>query len=329
MVRFDMLLSEKFRKSFSFAPHVFLIYHLCIGRIVICLDSDNAGINAVERLCSGTILSSVTSRYPVEIRIASLPEGLKDPADYLEQNTKSESLEEDFRKEVIDSSVEWTEWYTQHIISGYDASVPRGSSGSFGDVFERLASFLATFQNPAERTKRACELASYLAEIISNDNNNTQVSKSVRIQLEADLVEKSSNIADSRAAISGRIASVDGGSPRDTLKKLSSIVRGDGISGLDESKKLISKALKKREKDQVSPQEQEEAARAPKNVRSKQGRRFKERKPASKNVPSLTPHFSGFDFSDELDARWLGLIDDQVRLCEASVYDFELPLPHV
>jgi hypothetical protein len=51
--------------------------------------------------------------------------------------------------------------------------------------------------------------------------NLRNLRKSVRIQSEADLVEKSSNIADSRAAISGRFASVDGGSPRDTLKKLS------------------------------------------------------------------------------------------------------------
>jgi hypothetical protein len=260
----------------------------------------------------------LADRYPVEIRIAELPEGTKDPAEYIEQNEKDKNLEEKFREEVIENSLEWTDWYIKHLLSGYDASAARGTPGSFGDVFERLASFLATFTNAAERTKRACELASYLTEIIAKESNTTQVSKTVGIQLESDLVDKASSIADSKAAISGRIASVDGGSNKDIQTKLSNMARGDGLSGIDGSEKLTAKALKKRKGSDLEATNRgrapstRPATRPATDARSQ--RRFRIKGPSPKNVPSLTPHFSGFDFLHENDARWLGLIDDKVRM---------------
>jgi len=215
------------------------------GRVVLCLDNDSAGLNALERICSGNILSTLTERYPVEIRIAELPEGTKDPAEYIEQNNNVKTLEDSFREDIIATSLEWTDWYIKRLLSMYDRSAARGSTGSFGDVFERLAGFLASINNAAERIKKACELSSRLAEIIAKENNSTHVSDTVRIQLESDLVDKASTIADSKSILYQRIASTEGGPSKDIKATALSITSGDGPSVADPRAKLTAKARKK------------------------------------------------------------------------------------
>lgn len=297
------------------------------GRIVICLDNDSAGKNALERICSGGLLSSLADRYPVEVRIATLNVGTKDPAEYFEQNKKVDNAEEMFREDVIENSLEWSEWYTQHLISCYDPTAARGAPGSFGAVFERLASFLSTYSNAAERIKQACELASYLAEILSKESNTTEVSQTVRIQLETDLVNKASSIANSKAAISSRIASVGGGSNTEIQAKLSTMSRGDGLSGSDESKKMAAGALKKQKGGQLDTTNLGRTAmpgpvkRTSTGVRSPRGSRARMKRPPRHKDPDLTEHFSGFDFAHETDAKWLGAVDDKViiRTTQGSV----------
>jgi hypothetical protein len=245
-----------------------------------------------------------------------MPVGIKDPAEFLEQRKKVKTADDEFREEVVDLSLEWTDWYIEHLLSGYDASAIRGARGSFGDVFERLADFLATFTNAAERTKRACELASHLAEIIAKESDTGQASNTVRVQLESDLVEKASSIADEKAGVARRIAMIDGGSTKDIQAKLSSLSRGDGMSGDDGNEKLARKALRKIEgnQPQVTKKRVERTnpdVRSPSARKSERGSRYKMKRPSEKDAPSLTPHFSGFNLH-ETDAMWLGFIDEKV-----------------
>lgn len=281
------------------------------GRIVLCMDNDNAGINAVERLCSGNILSETTDRFPIEIRIASLPPGIKDPADYLEDVKSLENPEEKFRADIVGNSLEWTDWFVNHVVSSYDSSTARGAPGSFGDIFERLASFLSTFKNAAERTKRACEVAALLSEIIATDGKESNVSKTVRIQLETDLVEKAAAIANSKTTMKQRISEHDrhDGIPQATLYNIAS---GDGTMGIDESSKLSKfSARKGRGKQNDTPPDSDGSFKPP--SRSLKGSRYRMKRSSKPREVTLTPHFSGIDFLDETDERWLGLIDDQGR----------------
>lgn len=291
------------------------VFH--IGRIVVCLDNDAAGLNAIERLCTGNIFSSITERFPLEILIASLPKDVKDPADYIELIKDSDNPEEKFRTDVVGGALEWSEWYVKHLLSSYDSQSPRGSHSSFGDIFERLASFLATYMNAAERTKRACEVAAYLADILSDDGSNTtQISNTVRVQLETDLVEKAASIANSNAAISNRIAP-SGARDGDVQTKLYNVASGDGSFGVDDADKLSTKALRKISKPSREKTKSPVVSKGPipqqaDERRSLQGSRLPMSRPPLNQEPTLTPHFSGFEFLSENDAKWLGLVDAKV-----------------
>ena len=302
-----------------------LFVELRTGRVVLCLDNDSAGLNALERICSGNILSTLTERYPVEIRIAELPEGIKDPAEYIEQNNNVKTLEDSFREDIIATSLEWTDWYIKRLLSMYDRSAARGSTGSFGDVFERLAGFLASINNAAERIKKACELSSRLAEIIAKENNSTHVSDTVRIQLESDLVDKASTIADSKSILYQRIASTEGGPSKDIKATALSITSGDGPSVADPRAKLTAKARKKSNAREPEMPSMDQATPvggkgySSNNKRSRFRSRKRMKRSTTNNAPALTPHFSGFTLSQS-DAQWVGSIDKKVSTfqCHAA-----------
>lgn len=272
-------------------------------------------MTAIERLCSGRTLHDLTERYPLEIRVASLPVGIKDPAEFVEDFAGEENVVEAFRKEIIAEAIEWSDWYIKRVLASYIPGSSRGSMGSFGDVFQRVATFLANYQNAADRTKQACEVAGVLGSIIAKSDNNTQVSNSVLIQLESDLVEKAASIAHSKSAISGThtLSSV-GKSALAT--QLSDLPGDDRNLGVDERSKLSTKALRQRGEAKGGKSEQfgvgsknKVAKNTKRNV--PRGSRFNMKR-AAERVPDFTPHFKGFDSLSENDEKWLGLTDDKV-----------------
>ena len=311
------------------------------GRIILCLDSDTAGVNAVERLCSASILTNIVKQYVVEIRVATLPNGKKDPAEFIESyrqaatatsaatlGSKSSVAGDDFRKQVLDPSLEWTDWYIQLILSRYDATAIRGAPNSFGDIFERVATFLSTFSNPGDRTKRACEVAQVLGDIMARETNKTKVSNTALIQLESDLVDRASRIANSKNIIAQRLESLDGGSEAQIHAKMTQLTRGEGLSGSEEIEKLSKEGRKKlstyKPKLSPSPPKQLVPKNRPAIVREEnpapykaegrgQRRSFQRRNTVQNNAP-LTPHFTGVAVNDEFDARWMGLPKDKVSV---------------
>ena len=169
---------------------------------MFCLDNDDAGEAAVERLCSGNFLREAANMHAVQFCVASLPSGMKDPGDFIEGRREDDARDvaENFLEDVVQPAIDWSDWFLKKILSRYDAAATRAKAGSFGDVFQRVADFLSMFPNPADRTKGAYEVSAKLAQLIAKERNSTEISKAARMQLESDLIDSASRIAKEREA---------------------------------------------------------------------------------------------------------------------------------
>ena len=287
------------------------------GRIVLCLDNDAAGTAAVGRLCSNGMLAAAATKNVVEIAVAQLPEGIKDPAEFFESRRSTGAspteLVDQFRREVMDCAVDWTDWFIQRVVGEYDRNAPKGSAGSFSDIFERVADFLATSLRPADRTKRAYEVAGKLSELMANERNATEVSSAVSMQLESDLIDLAARISDAKEAIHRRAESASGFSPSEASSAVAAMARGHGPNSNEREDKLSSESrLKNPEKGDASALPDAETAF---RSRAKVNRKpYRARMTRHKEVESLTPHFSGFRFNHKSDAEWLGL-NEKEKVC--------------
>jgi len=303
------------------------------SKIILCFDSDEAGQIALERLCESNILSKTVQKHGVNIHIATISDKeIKDPADFVAARGGDA-----FRREVLDISVPWTEWYINRLASNHqigdskDSDTAVDSSQSLVDICDEISTFLASFSS-AERTRMAYTAASTLAQIYSDQNvvNGTapQVStSSLQIQLESDILSKASRKAGARDAIADRIERIESAdtltlssqstfaSPGALVSKMSS---GEGVTSLvDEMDYALPPADDgdKRHKERSYEYEDDkfgsvgDANTSSNNRRrSDQSEGFSSRHPFPKNAktPPLTPHFSGFEFANPTDAAWLG-----------------------
>lgn len=259
---------------------------------------------AIERLCTGQkpILVSAMESLNVDIYVASLPEGIKDPADFLERHRDVEGLEEKFRVDVVQNALEWSEWYMIRVIDSYDPDPASEGTQTFSAVFERLASFLSTFENTEELSKRASLVVPKLANFIRTEGTN-ETSYTVRIQLESDLVEKAMDIARSKSIqfqrsgeierfpknleISNAISLMEG--PWESITKNSSDRRASEVReivGIDESAQTAERFSKR-------------SARKQRSLLTRQSTINPTRKP-------MTKYVGGFN-SNLMDANWLGV----------------------
>lgn len=292
------------------------------GRVFLCLDSDDAGIAAVERLCSGNFLSDAATSFGVQFLVASLPSGIKDPGDFIEVRreigTPGNQIADEFRDQVLNSAVDWSDWFLTRILDRYNLNASREAAGSFGDVFQRVAEFLSTFSSPAERTKSAYEISGKLARLMALDSNRTTISKAARMQLESDLIDSASRLAAAKEAMKRRVEVVNGGSPAETRLLLSAMSKGGtSVDDTNETGKLSRKALRKLSgppKPNVLSDRPNEKLMSNRPMTSKQRPRRRIFRSLRQNEePSLTPHFSGFDFENPNDADWLGIPRNKVR----------------
>jgi hypothetical protein len=272
----------------------------------------------------------VAEKYVVEILVATLPTGVKDPAEYFESGSMKDRLRlgKQFRKEVFDTAKDWTTWYLDRLLSGYDERALRGMAGSFADICDRVSDFLSKFSNPAERTKRAHDVAGSLAGVISGGADSGQVSNALRIQLESDLLDMVTRKAGARGSIERRLESVEGASPEVTSQKLGKMTKGDGFSSSDDSSRLSTHAWNVLKKAAFPMQTDSKANSARKiksrrratssgsgSVGSRRGERRQMRRSSTTKISQLplTPHFCGFDFENQSDADWLNIPRDKVR----------------
>jgi DNA primase catalytic core len=272
------------------------------SRIVLCFDNDEAGVASIERLCTNGMLSDITAKHSADVLVGRLPGGTKDPADFVQSRTfsgaKASKVREDFLAEVVNCASSWSDWFIERLLAGYDPDSQRGSKGSFSDIFSRVADFIATTAGPADRTKRACEVAGKLSDVLARDLNTTEVSKAVQIQLESDLLDLASRLAYAKEEIDRRTEGPGA--------VLSSLSRGHGPNSADGSgDKLSIKALAAvatGNRTSISRKKSFHPRRTRRKTAARRSRIMTRKRPES-----LTPHFAGFRFAHERDAEWLGL----------------------
>jgi DNA primase catalytic core len=267
------------------------------GRIVLCLDNDKAGIAATERLCGNGMLAKVSSKYKVDVLIASLPSRIKDPGDYAERHRGDNSFAEKFEREVIGTASDWINWYISSLIKQYDRNAPRGTLNSFGNIFARVGEFIGATLDAADRTRAALDVSHLLSELMKIDRNTTEISKSVQIQLEADLIDVAARHSYSRNALSRRVEEASSSS-KDSKMILSNLMRGDLSAETSPTGNTPSLTRTSGQTIPARPFVRSKKENRPRRITTMQRTKTIEK--------SLTPFFAGFDFAHKTDAEWLG-----------------------
>ena len=277
------------------------------GRIILCLDNDEAGLNAVERICTSSSIWEFLEINGVEIEVASLPAGIKDPAEFIEVNggAGESSSGNAFRTKVLKETMPWNDWFVMRLISRYDCS----DSASFSSVCDSVSTFLSAHPNPGDRTKRAYEAAGKLAELISKERGSSSDGP-LRIQLESDLLGMASRKASAREALTRRVEAADGDSgSKGKLARLNSgeaTTRDDPQSSASLVESMKQDGIKQSTKARFERPHQGKIESG--NGSNAIGKRYSKQREA----PPMIQHFQGFQFS-ETDAEWLGLTTEKVR----------------
>jgi DNA primase len=276
-----------------------LLSFLSSGRVVLCLDNDDAGIAAVERLCSGGMLEKAASAHQVQFGVANLPPGIKDPGDFAEKRRSGiklnvTELRVAFCEEVLDSAEEWSDWYLERLLCRCDTGSTRQQlmTKGLGETFQKVADFLSTFSNPADRTKSASLVAGKMAIMIAKKSNATEVSKAVRLQLESDLIDMAAKKASEREQAWKR---------RNDLGSTSQVpgllfTRDSPSKDSVDVSKLSREALIKLNGRDTAPSRISPRPRGYQSIETRK-----------QQVPPLVPHFDGFRFANPNDADWLGM----------------------
>ena len=299
------------------------------GRIIMCLDSDEAGLSALERACAALQRSNIDAN---QLFVATLPEGIKDPAEFVESIADGEDAKARFYTEVLDKVVAWDQWFIERIISRHQVDLSDDEQG-IGAACDEIATFVAgTFTRPEDRTERAKFAADILAEkaIHNEDEMSSSSGGMMRVQLEADILNIASRKASVREAVDRRIESADGIVGEMAASKLMRLAFGGGAVE-DEEGKLSSSALirSKPPRTDNTPSaslaqlghrslEQKEAnykkVSDPSPNTSPERKKQPKARENDKPEHDLTPHFKGFDFAHKPDRDWLGLSGSKVSI---------------
>jgi len=286
------------------------------GRIILCMDCDDAGRNAVERLCSSNILWKVPELNRNELYVATLPGGdlnIKDPADFVISAGGGDNARARFQKEILDKSIPWDEWYVARLLSKYDVDAKDGTEGSFAAVCNQVSTFLASFPSPADRTRRVHKIAEMLVTLIADDDSSSSALSMLRVQLEADILNMASRKAGVREAIERRIEQTDGLMGEATTSKIERLATGDFGAISDDERKMSKRALTKSKSIRIeSPQRRIIPVATPARQRRVQSRTQSFRSNYQQRDMQLperhvVPHFNGFIFKHQSDKDWLGL----------------------
>ena len=283
------------------------------GRIILCFDNDDAGIAAVERLCSSLILAKICEKHVVEIAVATLPDSIKDPGEYFESKIGDGDT---FRFQVLDCAMEWSRWHTDKILSRYDSRAIQGGPSSFAEICERVSDFLATFPNPVDRTRRAYEVAVKLARAI--DENSA--SNTLQIQLESDLVNMVARKAAAKEVVERRVESVEGyKSQNNTMIMKRMLEGGMSVSAVETSKLASNASQGETSRENFVGSNTSKSGMASNRrgtVRSsppkQEGNRNRLKRKVFRREP-LIPHFDGVEIRQSNDASWLGVPQDRSR----------------
>ena len=273
----------------------------------------------MERLCQSGLLEKMSSQYGSSVVIASLPDGIKDPADFMEarKSMSEETATAAFHKEVLETAVDWVTWMIDRILLSMDPTeIKTSGPGSFTDVCEQLSNFLSGLNSAPERTRRAHDVATKLASIVTEASvGDGTASNALRIQLESDLVNMVARKASRKAAISKRVEAVEGYNDATNKAIVTKLLAGGDTDDIGESDFSIRKApstQKSKRSDISSPtgnMEQRHEGRQSRRKRTTMVRRWQQEQ---KEKP-IVPHFDGFKFESKEDEEWLGIRQTKVQ----------------
>ena len=299
------------------------------GRIILCLDSDEAGLSALERACAALQRSNIDAN---QLFVATLPEGIKDPAEFVESIADGEDAKSRFNNEVLDKIVAWDQWFIKRIISRHKVDVG-GDEQGISAACDEIATFIAgTFTGPKDRAERANFAADILAEKATRNEEEINSSSvgMMRVKLEADILNIASRKASVREAVNRRIESADGVVGEMAASKLTTLAFGGGTME-DEEEKLSKSALIRSRPPRTDNTPSASLARFDNRSLEKEEADFKQVSDPSPSSPikkrkeakarendkperDLTPHFKGFDFVHKSDRDWLGLSWSKVSI---------------
>lgn len=134
--------------------HIHLLRRLC-DAVIICFDSDRAGIEAAYR--AGKLLF----QHGMETKVAMLPKGL-DPDDYIQKHGA-----EKFRSDVIGNPLTWTAFKLRYF--RLDKNLQ--NEGEKLEYIEEVMRELSTLDNPVERdlyTRQLAEEFSLSLEVLQD-----------------------------------------------------------------------------------------------------------------------------------------------------------------
>jgi hypothetical protein len=278
----------------------------------------------MERICTSPWIWDFIGDRKVDINICKLPSDTKDPADFIERNTKSDVNAAGilFRDLVLKTSVSWDEWYISRVISRYDSS----DTSSFSVTCDKITTFLSMNPNAADRTRRVYGTAGMLASILSKDKKGSD--GPLKLQLESDLLNMSSRKAASREALARRIEAKDGAIAVNVKQKMMEISSGEGLD--PRHQKIQTKSLKHTVRTTVSNEienlkrtrNQQQTRKQDSKIPFNQLNRGATKKSQPK-APPIVPHFSGFQFS-KLDSEWLGVTNEKVGF-HLTCFTFFIP----
>jgi hypothetical protein len=273
-------------------------------QIILCLDNDDAGRNAVERICSSNMIIKTPELSGTEILVATLPEGFKDPSDFV--SAKESDAKSRFEDEVLQQAEPWYEWYIRKIVQKHDISSKDGTS--FAAVCEEVSSFLAVFPNAADRTRRVHNIVDILLDLISKDTDSQSSLGMMRVQLESDMLNIVSRKASARESIERRIEEKEGFS-EDVVRKVDLLTRGDVDAdqvGQQLSKGALAKLSAKSRLSRAAISQQSSNTRRAFQQRPTRKTTYKTSK-VQPRQRDLIPHFSGHTFKHKSDRDWLRL----------------------
>lgn len=235
--------------------------------------------------------------------VASLPDGIKDPGEFVETRSKThpEKLRECFQEEVLDTSKLWNEWYTDRIIARYDPN----DSSSFASICDDITTFLSKNPNAADRTKQAYETAGKLAKKLSSNESDGSIS--LRVQLESDLLGMASKKATKRENLEERKQAVDKLAKATLGSNLESNIPGKLQQSpkqmqVDQRNNIVDSKASKRMNTSDPSVHQSDMLRSKKHLQHRSITQYDKRN----DQRPMTPHFSGFQFNPS-DADWLGI----------------------
>ena len=143
------------------------------GRVVLNLDGDEAGANAVSRLASQDVLTAAAAA-GADVRVATMPEGLKDPDEALRAMGVDEYV-----AGVIKPAVGWVEWLAAKELAAYEAS------GADGAAFIRCAAALQGLVAKAPCTAAArAHHARRLARALADASGGGDAAFAARVEAE-------------------------------------------------------------------------------------------------------------------------------------------------